>query len=102
MEILNTYTELNDFGFLIFMISVVLILIAFVVGAVFLDDRRKRQGIVTLLLATSMLVSLIFNFSKLPNDTYHDVIIENFSEVDYSKYKISNSKGKIITIKEVK
>ena len=102
MEILNTYTELNDAGVFILLVSIVVIVIGFFIGFCYFDGKKYKQGLITLLIAVSLLMSLILNFSKLPNNTYHDVIIENFSEVEYSKYEIVSSKGKIITIKEVK
>ena len=102
MEILHTYQSMADRGAFIIMLTVAVMIIMLFFGLSFLDEKKVKQAVVSGLIILSILFALIFNFQKLPRETFHEVNLDTLTEFDYRNYEIVSQKGKIVTLREVK
>lgn len=102
MEILNTYYKLATMGEWVMFVSIAILIVLVIIGGLSLDDKKYKVGVSTFLIAVIILTTLIINYNKLPENTYHEVIFSNLGEFNYEKYEIVSQKGKILTIKEVR
>lgn len=101
MEILNTYQQLTEGAEDAMFAMVILSFIIFFIGIIAIAEKYIKTGIVILIFIVTCVLLLIFNYSNLPRDTFHEVVINDLGKFDYEKYKIVSQKGKILTIKEV-
>ena len=100
MEILHTYIELSDKGEVIIALGILMISICGFISAALLDFKKKKSGYLLLVFTGAILISLIYNYPKLPRDTYYEVNLDTLTEFDYKNYRIISQKEKIVTIKE--
>lgn len=104
MEVLNTYTEYNEFisllvpfaGFLAF------IFLVFCIGNIIKKSKENAVICLVFFLITGFLTSgLIDTYFKSGKECL-EVVISDYNKVDLNKYKIISQRGKITILKEIK
>lgn len=101
MEILNSYTQFSGWGDLFIFFGVIgTILTALWVVYAFTDSYRRLVRIIS---SCALLLSISFFFIafQLPENTFHEVIINDIDSFDYDRYEITEQNGKIFTVKEI-
>jgi hypothetical protein len=104
MEILNTYAIYD--GFLNFLPMIPLVAgIIFIIKTIMELIMQEWKNVLISLLITVLCFGMFYGLVQIWNKSEtirHEVIVRDYNDIDLSKYKIIENRGKIIIIEEIK
>lgn len=97
MDIVYTYEKLTTFGEMVMTFGVIgcVIILLFTIG--YTDSKKVWIPLLCSLIIAS--VSMVGVHKILPRDTFHEIVISDFEEIDFDKYEIVEQRGKVITLR---